>query len=188
MFFDKKMNYMPRHRHEEAGAGYGGAYTRGRRFAGEQLQLLLLSLLADKPSHGYELIKALEARSDGFYQPSPGVIYPALTFLEERGDVLGEADGNRKSYRLTPAGQERLASDRERADELLAGFAHMARKMRHLRGALAEEAAEDVWLPEFVAARRALKRALLQKSAAPAAEQKRVAAILERTVREIAGE
>jgi DNA-binding PadR family transcriptional regulator len=187
MFFDELRSTMHRHRHEDQG-GHGGGYTRGRRFAGEQLQLLLLTLLADKPSHGYELIKALEARSDGFYQPSPGVIYPALTFLEERGDVLGEAEGNRKSYRLTPAGQERLAGERERADELMAGFAHMARKMRHLRGALAEEAGEDVWLPEFVAARRALKRALLQKGDAPPAEQKRVTAILERTVREIAGE
>jgi DNA-binding PadR family transcriptional regulator len=185
---------MPRHHHEEhhghgGRAGHGGAgYTRGRRFAGEQLQLLLLSLLGEKPSHGYELIKALEARSDGFYQPSPGVVYPALTFLEERGDVLGEAEGNRKAYRLTASGQERLAADRERADELLAGLAHMARKMRHLRGALAEEAGEDVWLPEFVAARRSLKRALLQKSDAAPAEQKRVTAILERAVREIAGE
>ena len=174
---------MHRHRLEEHGGGFG----RGRRFAGEELQLLLLSQLAAKPSHGYELIKALEARSDGFYQPSPGVVYPALTFLEERGDVLGEAEGNRKSYRLTPAGEERLAAERERADELFAGLAHMARKMRHLRGAMAEEAGEDVWLPEFVAARRALKRALLMKSDAPPPEQKRVAAILERAVREIGG-
>jgi DNA-binding PadR family transcriptional regulator len=175
-------------RHHEDHGGHAGAYTRGRRFAGEELQLLLLSLLADKASHGYELIKALEARSDGFYQPSPGVVYPALTFLEERGDVVGEAEGNRKSYSLTPAGQQRLAAERERADELLAGLAHMARKMRHLRGALAEEAGEDVWLPEFVAARRALKRALLKKSDAAPAEQKRVAAILERAARDIAGE
>jgi DNA-binding PadR family transcriptional regulator len=167
--------------HDTRGAGF----ARGRRFAGEQLQLMLLSLLAAKPGHGYELIKALEARSDGFYAPSPGVVYPALTFLEERGDIAGEAEGNRKSYRLTPEGEQRLATERDRADELLAGLAHMARKMRHLRGALAEEAGEDVWLPEFVAARRALKRALLMKSDAAPAEQKRVAAILERAVREI---
>lgn len=179
---------MHGHRHEGHDGRGGGGYGRGRRFAGEELQLVLLSLLAAKPGHGYELIKALEARSDGFYQPSPGVVYPALTFLEERGDVLSEADGNRKSYRLTPAGQQRLAGERERADELLAGFVHMARKMRHLRGVMAEEAGEDVWLPEFVAARRSLKRALLLKSDAPPAEQKRMTAILERAAREISGE
>ena len=175
------------HRHEEPDVR-GAGFARGRRYASEQLQLMLLALLADKPSHGYELIKALEARSEGFYAPSPGVVYPALTIVEERGDVLGEAEGNRKSYRLTAEGEQRLADQRDRAEELLAGLAHMGRKMRHLRGALAEEAAEDVWQPEFVAARRALKRALLMKSTAPAAEQKRVAAILERAVREIAGQ
>ena len=124
---------MPRHRHADHG-GHGGGSPRGRRFAGEELQLLLLSLLAAKPGHGYELIKALETRSDGFYQPSPGVVYPALTFLEERGDVLGEAEGNRKSYRLTPAGEERLAADRERAscfDGSLAGRIRLT--MRGLR-------------------------------------------------------
>lgn len=175
------------HRHEEPDVR-GAGFARGRRYASEQLQLMLLALLAAKPGHGYELIKALEARSEGFYAPSPGVVYPALTFLEERGDVQGEAEGNRKSYRLTAEGEQRLAQERDRADELLAGLAHMGRKMRHLRGALAEDAGEAVWLPEFVAARRALKRALLMKSDAAPAEQMRVAAILERAVREIGGE
>jgi hypothetical protein len=55
----------------------GESLRRGRKFSAEDLQLLLLSLLEEKPSHGYELIKALEARTGGFYKPSPGVVYRA---------------------------------------------------------------------------------------------------------------
>lgn len=51
-------------------------WRRGRKFSADDLQLLLLSLLEEKPSHGYELIKALETRTNGFYKPSPGVVYP----------------------------------------------------------------------------------------------------------------
>ena len=63
----------------------------GRKLSSNDLQLLLLALLAEKPAHGYELIRALEERSGGAYAPSPGMIYPALTYLEELGHA--EADG-----------------------------------------------------------------------------------------------
>src|SRR5688572_29640957 len=61
----------------------GGDFRTGRKLASADLQLLILALLAEKPRHGYELIKAFEERSSGFYTPSPGMIYPALTYLEE---------------------------------------------------------------------------------------------------------
>ena len=65
------------------GGGMGGrAFGMGRKLASVDLQLLILSLLSEKPSHGYEIIKALDARSKGFYVPSPGMVYPALTYLE----------------------------------------------------------------------------------------------------------
>ncbi|HEV2332187.1 MAG TPA: PadR family transcriptional regulator, partial [Gammaproteobacteria bacterium] len=66
------------------GEGMGGrGFRTGRKLASGDLQLVILSLLADKPRHGYEIIKDVEERSGGFYSPSPGVVYPALTYLEE---------------------------------------------------------------------------------------------------------
>src|SRR5580698_3699993 len=62
------------------GEGFGGpGFRTGRKLASSELQLVVLALLAEKPSHGYEIIKALEERSGGFYVPSPGMVYPALT-------------------------------------------------------------------------------------------------------------
>src|SRR5215471_1749705 len=66
----------------EGGFG-GGRFRVGRKLGSEELQLVILALLAENPSHGYELIKVLEERSSGFYSPSPGMVYPALTYLEE---------------------------------------------------------------------------------------------------------
>ncbi len=81
------------------GGGMGGRpFGMGRKLASVDLQLLILGLLAEKPRHGYEIIKALDERSKGFYIPSPGMVYPALTYLEEIGHATVEADGSRKLY------------------------------------------------------------------------------------------
>jgi DNA-binding PadR family transcriptional regulator len=168
----------------------GDGFTRGRKFSSDDLQLMLLALLADSPGHGYQLIKALDERSDGVYSPSPGMVYPALTYMQELGLVEVASDGNKKSYSLAPDGQARLDSQRARTDELFAGLGHMARKMHHLRGALAEESApegSEAWLPEFVDARRSFKRALLTRSNASQDEQRRIAAILQKAIAEIEG-
>ncbi|AOJ72636.1 MULTISPECIES: PadR family transcriptional regulator [Burkholderia] len=175
-------------------SGFGGddAMPRGRQFSADDLQLLLLALLAEQPSHGYELIKALDTRSSGFYAPSPGMVYPALTYLEELGYVTVQAEGNRKRYALADAGRAHLDAQRERVDLLFAKLAHLGRKMEFMRRAFAGEtpAAEDDthgWLPEFVDARMALKQALFRKSGADADEQRRIAAILRRAVADIEG-
>jgi DNA-binding PadR family transcriptional regulator len=170
--------------------GRGDGFTRGRKYSSEDLQLMLLSLLAENPGHGYQLIKALDERSEGVYSPSPGMVYPALTYMHELGLVSVASDGNKKAYSLAPDGQARLDSERSRADELFAGLGQLARKMHHLRGALAEESAPEgsaAWLPEFVDARRGLKRALLSRSSAAQDEQRRIAAILQRAIAEIEG-
>lgn len=169
---------------------------RGRQFSSDDLQLLLLALVAEQPSHGYELIKALDTRSNGFYSPSPGMVYPALTYLEEGGFVASQAEGNRKRYALTDAGRAHLDAQRERVDTLFARLTHLARKMEFMRRAFAGESAGNEapdesqagWLPEFVEARVALKRALLHKSAADADEQRRIAAIMRRATAEIEGD
>ncbi len=168
---------------------------RGRQFNSDDLQLMLLSLLAAQPSHGYELIKALDTRSQGFYVPSPGMVYPALTYLEEVGYVTVEVDGNRKRYALAEAGREHLEAQRERVELLFAKLEHLGRKMEFMRRAFAGqgqgEAGEDTpeggWLPEYVEARLALKHLLFRKSAVSPDEQRRIAAILRRTTAEIEG-
>jgi len=170
------------------GGDDGGNFMRGRKFSSDDLQLLLLALLAERPSHGYELIKALHARTDGFYSPSPGMVYPALTYIEELGYADVTLQSNKKSYSLSPAGQVYLDSMQARVAELFAGLAHMARKMQYVRGAISEEtgAPENAaWLPLFVEARRALKHALMMKSEASHDEQRRIAAILARATDEI---
>lgn len=90
------------------GRGHGG---RGRRmFEGSELRLILLHLLAEQPRHGYDLIREIEARSNGAYAPSPGVVYPTLTMLADMG-LIAEADtgGARKTYAITAEGEAELA-------------------------------------------------------------------------------
>jgi DNA-binding PadR family transcriptional regulator len=82
---------------------------RGPRvFAPGDLKLLLLALIADQPSHGYDLIRQIEGMFDGAYSPSPGVIYPTLTFLEESEMILGDAQGGKKHYVVTRIGEQSL--------------------------------------------------------------------------------
>jgi DNA-binding PadR family transcriptional regulator len=104
-------------RSEHRGSGRGG-----RVFGHGGLRFVLLQLIADKPSHGYELIKAIEERLGGRYSPSPGIVYPTLTLLEELGCVSVDAadGGGRKRYSITPAGQEILAANRAMTDEMMA--------------------------------------------------------------------
>src|SRR3546814_58048 len=98
-------------------AGMGGRGFRASRMVGaEDLQLLILALLAEKPRHGYEIIKALDEHSHGFYAPSPGVIYPALTYLEEIGFATVAAEGAKKLYSITEEGSDYLADRRTQAN------------------------------------------------------------------------
>jgi DNA-binding PadR family transcriptional regulator len=86
--------------------GFGGG---GRFFDNGHLRLVILQLIADKPSYGYELMKAIEERLSGGYAPSPGVVYPTLTLLEEEGfATVTSAEGNKKLYAATDQGKEYL--------------------------------------------------------------------------------
>lgn len=83
---------------------------RGPRvFAPGDLKLLLLALIAEQPCHGYDLIRQIESLFDGAYSPSPGVIYPTLTFLEESELILGDAEAGKKRYAITEAGRQSLS-------------------------------------------------------------------------------
>ena len=107
---------------EERMPGGRGGRGGGRVFGHGGLRFVLLQLIADKPAHGYELIKAIEDRLGGSYAPSPGVVYPTLTLLEEMGYLSVEtADtGGRKRYSITASGREFLAANRDTADAMMA--------------------------------------------------------------------
>lgn len=99
--------------------GKGG--RRGRIFDHGELRLLLLALLAKQPSHGYELIHEIKARFGGLYKPSPGVIYPALTWLYDRGYAVIELEkGGRKRYSITEGGEAFLTANQTITDMLMA--------------------------------------------------------------------
>jgi len=98
----------------------------GRLFDHGELRFVLLSLIAEKPRHGYEIIKAIEDRAGGAYSPSPGVIYPTLTMLEELGyTALTEQDG-KKLYALTEAGEAYLRENQRTVDGVAARLAEAA--------------------------------------------------------------
>ncbi|MBV9879398.1 MAG: PadR family transcriptional regulator [Gemmatirosa sp.] len=110
--------------------GHGG--RRGRMFEQGDLRLVVLRLLAEKPRHGYEIIKALEEQSGGMYAPSPGAVYPTLQLLEELGYARSVDEGNgRKMYEITDEGRAHLAEHRSAADDVFD-------RVRNVAGAGAE--------------------------------------------------
>jgi DNA-binding PadR family transcriptional regulator len=90
--------------------GFGG--DRERLFDSGELRLVILALVAEKPSYGYEIIKAIEERLSGGYAPSPGVVYPTLTLLEEEGfATVASTESSKKLYTVTEAGAEYLKTN-----------------------------------------------------------------------------
>src|SRR4029078_8350762 len=83
------------------------------------LRLIALALFAEQPRHGYEIIKVLEDKTQGWYSPSPGVVYPTLTWLEEVGYVTAPADGAKKLYAITGEGRAHLEQTRDFVDAVL---------------------------------------------------------------------
>jgi DNA-binding PadR family transcriptional regulator len=120
----------------ESGEGWGnmgGNFRIGRMLASGDLRLVALYLIEQQPRHGYDLIKAIEEKSAGFYTPSPGIVYPALTFLEEAGYVTSQADGNKKLYTITEEGRAHLSDNREAIESTLAFLAKAGEQMHRFR-------------------------------------------------------
>ena len=93
--------------------GFGGGGGRERHFDNGELRFVILQLIADKPSYGYEIIKAIEERLSGAYAPSPGVVYPTLTMLEEEGyATVSATEGSKKLYSATEQGLEYLKENK----------------------------------------------------------------------------
>jgi DNA-binding PadR family transcriptional regulator len=181
-----------RHHHwHHGGRGFWGSGGSGipgaRKLSSADLQLVILALLEQKPAHGYELIRALEERSGGFYAPSPGVIYPSLTFLEEIGHAAVEAEGNRKLYRITDSGLKHLEENRTSAEAILEALGRIGGRMEEVREAFAGvDDANDI-SDELHRVRHALKQALKRKRGCDVEEARRIAKILARATAEIMG-
>jgi DNA-binding PadR family transcriptional regulator len=166
----------------------GGGVPGGRKLSSADLQLVVLALLERQAAHGYELIRTLEETSNGFYTPSPGVIYPALTYLEEIGHAAVELDGNRKLYRITDAGRAHLDANRTAAQAMLDALSRIGERMEQVREAFAGlDALDPRAADDLHRARHALKHALLSTRDCTPDEARRIAAILDRATADILG-
>jgi DNA-binding PadR family transcriptional regulator len=101
-------------RHERFFRGFGPESPFGKG----DLKYVILDLIKQKPSYGYEIIRALEERSHGFYTPSPGVVYPTLQMLEEMGYANTTERDGKKIYTITEEGSKFLAERKEQAEEV----------------------------------------------------------------------
>lgn len=175
----------------EGGFASAGGFRAGRKLSSGDLQLLIMALLARQPAHGYELIKTIEEISGGFYTPSPGMVYPALTYLDEIGHAQSEPDGNKKLYRITDTGLEKLSAERAAADRILDDLGRIGAKMDAVRdviegrGPSAGEDPEAHGHQALEVARLAIKTALFHKRGCSTEEASRLADILRRAVAEI---
>ena len=186
----------------------GGNFRVGRMLASGDLRLVALFFIEQQPRHGYDLIKAVEERSNGVYSPSPGIVYPALTYLEEAGFVTSAADGNKKLYTITDEGKAHLAENREAVASTLDFLGRTGEQMNRFREFVkadwpfaGEGRPEDgnvppFWgerpapsaepdrpmqdaTPELEAARKTLKDAIRRVRRADKDQQRKAAAILQ---------
>jgi DNA-binding PadR family transcriptional regulator len=100
-------------------------FGRESPFSKGDLKYVILDLLKEKPRYGYEIIRALEERSHGFYTPSPGVVYPTLQMLEEMGYASAAERDGKKIYTITEEGSKFLAEQKDFTDEVKS---HMKRQ------------------------------------------------------------
>jgi len=196
------------HRHRIIGAlreGYfhGPGMRAAKMLSADDLQLIILALLGQSPRHGYEIIKSLQEHSSGLYTPSPGVVYPALTYLEEAGLAVSETQGSKRLFQLTQAGTDYLATHRATADALIAQLERLGQKMAQFqRQYVEEELTGEEWggsardqekmewrqiKAQFHELKHEFKAALYEKLHASIEEKRRVLEILRRAIVDIRG-
>jgi DNA-binding PadR family transcriptional regulator len=154
-----------RHPHDDGRGRHRRGRRSGRTFDHGELRLVVLALIAERPRHGYELIKEIEDRLAGTYSPSPGVIYPTLTMLEELGHATVAESAGKKLYTITTEGTAYLEANKSAVDQAMAHMqsvksAHgggpapeilrarvnlkMALRLREARGPLTEQQIRDI--------------------------------------------
>jgi DNA-binding PadR family transcriptional regulator len=165
--------HHPGHHHRaEFARSRGLRYGRGRggpRARRGDVRAAVLALLAERPMHGYEMIKQIEERTQGAWTPSAGSIYPTLQMLEDEGLIRGEESDGKRRFTLTDAG---AAEQQEKAGEVSPWDAVRA-----------DAAPEQIKLGDSL---RKLNHAIGQVfHAADQGQQKRVRELLDETRRKI---
>ncbi len=139
--------------------GYGGSDSMGpddiragRMLAQGDLRLIALAFIAEAPRHGYEIIKLVEEKTGDWYSPSPGTVYPTLTYLEEAGYVTAAAEGSKKLYTITDDGRAFLTANRPIADIVLARLNAVGERTNRMRRAAEDERDRRRSMPPLVEA------------------------------------
>jgi len=146
------------HRHGGGRFGRGGDFgggdmmRAGRLLAQGDLRLLALALIAEQPRHGYEIIKVLEDKTEGWYAPSPGIVYPTLTYLEEAGYVTAQADGAKRLYSITTEGRAYLEQNRAFVDSVLERLGAVGEQVRARRSEEGDNSRRESRVPPLVRA------------------------------------
>ncbi|MCC0001288.1 MAG: PadR family transcriptional regulator [Methylobacteriaceae bacterium] len=162
-----------------AGEGFGERGGRRRMFDSGELRLVLLKLISDQPRHGYDLIRAIEELTGGAYAPSPGVVYPTLTMLEDMGHIDEQkSEGARKAFAITAEGAAHLESNKAEVDAILARLASLAAELEKFDGVTVRRAMLNL--------RMAIRGRLMQEGA-DKATMREVTAILDEAARKIEG-
>ncbi|WP_254082029.1 PadR family transcriptional regulator [Devosia sp. WQ 349K1] len=186
---------------------WGGKARVGKMLASGDLRLVALFFIEQQPRHGYDLIKAVEEASNGVYSPSPGIVYPALTYLEEAGFATSSVDGNKKLYAITDEGRAHLEDNREAVAATLEFLARTGEQVNKFRDFVAADwpfggkgepeatPSHPAWapddrpmhdvVPELDAARKAVKQAIKKARTGSDDVQLRAAEILRRAAADI---
>jgi DNA-binding PadR family transcriptional regulator len=176
------------------GGRHGGNFGEGgedlmrarRMLAQGDLRLVALALIAEAPRHGYEIIKLLEEKTADWYSPSPGIVYPTLTYLEEAGYVTASTEGSKKLYTITDEGRSYLESNRDLVNVVLDRLAALGERVNRWRRAARGDREDRRTLPPLVEAALDHLRATLSKRLDDDAEaETRLVEILVRTDAEL---
>src|SRR5271169_6527903 len=186
------------HRGRFGGFGFGGRHGMGgfdgrdaddlmrarRMLAQGDLRLIALALIAEAPRHGYEIIKLLEEKTADWYSPSPGIVYPTLTYLEEAGYVTASTEGSKKLYTITDEGKAYLDANRDIIKVVLDRLTALGERVGRWRRAARGERGEQ--LPPLVeAAFNHLRETVSKRLESDAEAESRLVEILARAATEL---
>ncbi|AXK81313.1 PadR family transcriptional regulator [Pseudolabrys taiwanensis] len=128
-----------RHRFGGRHGGDDEMMHAGRMLAQGDLRLIALRLIEGQPRHGYDIIKALEDTTSGWYSPSPGIVYPTLTYLEEVGYLTSQPEGAKKLYTITDEGRAHLAENKDLVDAVMKRLTFIGEKAARMRERMESE-------------------------------------------------
>ena len=158
----------------------------GRMLAQGDLRLVALALIAQAPRHGYEIIKLVEEKTADWYSPSPGIVYPTLTFLEEAGYVTASTEGTKKLYAITAEGRTYLEANQDLADAVLDRLTALGERVNRWRRDARSEREDRPALPPLVdAAIDHLREAVAKRLQGDSEAEAHLVEILARAVSEL---